>query len=145
MTRRAIDFVNVFGRYLRKAISTAALVIGLAMTGADAVADNIVQVPDNVTYLGNQMGGNFVVLERHDIRADNGRLLPAFRIQLYRTTSTGAPYGTEREGLLTFDGYGLYVRPQHGPHGAAAGYPRDSGAGLGEQQHPLLAHPAVRG
>ncbi|MDG1128992.1 MAG: hypothetical protein P8N68_07805 [Paracoccaceae bacterium] len=64
--------MKAFGRYLSNAISTAALVIGLAITGADAVASNIVQVPDNATYLGNQMGGSFVVLERHDIRTDAG-------------------------------------------------------------------------
>ena len=107
--------MKVFGRYLSKAISTATFVTGLAMTGADAVASNIVQVPDNVTYLGNQMGGNFVVLERHDIRTDAGGLLPAFRIQIYRAMSTGASYGTERDGLLTFDGYGLYVPPSTDP------------------------------
>ena len=101
--------MKAFGRYLSNAISTAALVIGLAITGADAVASNIVQVPDNATYLGNQMGGSFVVLERHDIRTDAGGMLPAFRIQIYRASSTGAPYGTERGGRLTFDGYGLYV------------------------------------
>lgn len=107
--------MNVFGRYLRHAISTATLLIGLAMTGADAVASNIVQVPENATYLGNQMGGSFVVLERHDIRTDAGGMLPAFRIQIYRASSTGAPYGTERGGRLTFDGYGLYVPPSTDP------------------------------
>jgi hypothetical protein len=93
------------------------------MTGADAVASDRVQVPDNATYLGNQMGGNFVVLERHDIRADNGRLLPAFRIQIYAAMSTGAPYGTERRGMTTFDGYGLYVPPSTDPTAAPPDIP----------------------
>ena len=115
--------MRVFGRYPGNVLAIAALVIGLAITGADAVASNIVQVPDNATYLGNQMGGSFVVLERHDIRTDAGGMLPAFRIQIYRAMSTGAPYGTERGGRLTFDGYGLYVPPSTDPTAAPPDIP----------------------
>ncbi len=105
----------MFGSYLNDVVATAALVIGLAITGADAVASDRVQVPDNATYLGNQMGGDFVALERHDIRTDAGGMLPAFRIQIFAAMSTGAPYGTERRGMTAFDGYGLYVPPSTDP------------------------------
>lgn len=107
--------MKVLSRYLNIASATVALAIALAMTGADALAGDRVQVPDDATYLGNTMGGDFVVLERKDLRVQAGRLLPAFRIQIYAATSTGAPYGTERGGRLTFDGYGLYVPPSTDP------------------------------
>lgn len=113
--KRKTDSVKMVGSYLNDVVATAALVTGLAITGADAVASDRVQVPDNATYLGNQMGGDFVALERHDIRADNGRMLPAFRIQIYAAMSNGAPYGMERRGMTTFDGYGLYVPPARTP------------------------------
>lgn len=73
------------------------------------MANDIVQVPEQATYLGTPMGGDFVLLERQDIQTDGGRRLPAFRMQIFGATSTGAPYGSERAGVLVFDGYGLYV------------------------------------
>lgn len=84
------------------------------------MANESVQVPDQAVYLGTPMGGDFVVLERQMLRMDGGRELPAFRLQIFGATSSGAPYGAERSGVEVFDGYGLYVPPEAGPASALA-------------------------
>lgn len=76
------------------------------------MANDVMQVPDQAVYLGTPMGGDFVVLERHNLQIEGGRTLPAFRMQIFGATSSGGPYGSERTGHLVFDGYGLYVPPE---------------------------------
>ena len=69
-------------------------------------------VPENAVYLGTDMGGDFVVLKRQDIRVDGDKVLPAFNLSIYWAASNGKAYGEERIGGLTFSGIGLYVPPE---------------------------------
>ncbi len=76
----------------------------------DKYADH--RIPDEAVYLGTDMGGEFVVLRRQDIRMDTGRVLPAFHLEIYRAWSGGDDYGVKRIGRLIYSGPGLYVPPQ---------------------------------
>lgn len=76
----------------------------------DSYSNN--RVPDEAVYLGTDMGGEFVILRRQDIRLETGKVLPAFRLEIYRAWSNGEDYGIERIGRLLYSGAGLYVPPQ---------------------------------
>ena len=68
-------------------------------------------VPEDATYLGTPMGGEFVRLTRQDILLDGNLTLPAYHMEIYAAGSKGAAYGEERYGALLFSGFGLYVPP----------------------------------
>lgn len=74
-------------------------------------------IPPDAVYLGTDMGGEFVRLARRDIVLEDGRILPAFDLEIYAAYSTGADYGTERIGALVYTGLGIYVPPQDTLHG----------------------------
>jgi hypothetical protein len=76
----------------------------------DRYVDN--RVPDEAVYLGTDMGGEFVVLRRQDVRLETGKVMPAFHLEIYRAWSGGDAYGVNRIGRLIYSGLGLYVPPQ---------------------------------
>lgn len=101
--------MKTFG-WCRAGLIAAAIVLGIAVTGTARAADSEdLAIPDDAVYLGTDMGGEFVVLERQDIRLENGKLLPAFHIEIYAAYSRGKPYGVDRIGALLYSAPGIFV------------------------------------
>lgn len=104
--------MRVFGKSVAKTICAVLLLTLTAIGGKMTSAQDRVTIPDEAVYLGTEMGGEFVVLRRQDIRTSDGKILPAFYIELYRASSKGKAYGVDRIGRHIFSGMGLYVPPE---------------------------------
>jgi hypothetical protein len=68
-------------------------------------------VPPEAVYLGTDMGGDFVTLSRIDLRDGEGRMVPAYRMQIIGAWANRRNYGEERVGREAFKGIGIYVPP----------------------------------
>lgn len=101
--------MRVFGKSAAKTICAVLLLTLTAMGGKMASAQGRTTIPDEAVYLGTEMGGAFVVLRRQDVRTGDGRILPAFYMELYWAGSNGKAYGVDRVGGHIFSGMGLYV------------------------------------
>lgn len=102
------------------------MAVSTALIGRGAIAMDIWTevgpVPDEAVYLGTDMGGAFVIIERKDIALEDGKMLPAFHIEMYWAASTGKPYGVERIGGHIFTGLGLYIPAENSRIGSPGPY-----------------------
>jgi hypothetical protein len=69
-------------------------------------------VPPEAIYLGTDMGGDFVTLSRVDLTYPQGRVVPAYRMQIIGAWANAKNYGAERVGGEVFKGIGIYVPPE---------------------------------
>lgn len=69
-------------------------------------------MPPEAVYLGTDIGGEFVTLSRVDLKDPEGRVVPAYRMQIIAAWANRRNYGEERVGGEVFKGIGIYVPPE---------------------------------